>query len=431
MKKSATLALIASAGLVIFLGPLALGQQDDASSAAPQNIDELKKAAPRVFIDGSHIDLNFIKTEIAFVNYVRDRMEADVHVLITRQGTGSGGQEYTLTFIGQNSFEELKNELKYYSSKVETPDEVRRGLVQVLKLGLAPYAARTPIFSVLQLNLNGRVRPTSVEDAWDFWVFSLSARGRLNGEQSRKSNSIAGNLSINRMTPASKLRLGLWAEYDESRFDYVDYQETSISESRSFSGLYARSFGEHWSLGLFLDLGHSTYSNINVSLGAHPAIEYNIFPYSESTRRQLRILYRIGYVYHKYLELTVYDRVSEGLWNQALSATLEFSEPWGNGDFTVEGSNYFLDNFKYKHLRLDVGLNFRIFKGLSLTVDGRYSALRDQLSLRKGQATVEELLLRQTELASSYSYNLSVGLSYSFGSVYSNVVNPRFGGMWF
>ena len=41
----------------------------------PQNIDELRKDAPRVFIDGERLDLNYIKTEIQFVNYVRDRKE--------------------------------------------------------------------------------------------------------------------------------------------------------------------------------------------------------------------------------------------------------------------------------------------------------------------------------------------------------------------
>lgn len=47
--------------------------------------------------------------------------------------------------------------------------------------------------------------------------------------------------------------------------------------------------------------------------------------------------------------------------------------------------------------------------------------------LKAGGATLEELLLRRSELASDYRYGFSVGLSYSFGSVYSNVVNPRFG----
>jgi hypothetical protein len=61
-------------------------------------------------------------------------------------------------------------------------------------------------------------------------------------------------------------------------------------------------------------------------------------------------------------------------------------------------------------------------------VDGRYAAVHDQLALRKSEVSLDDLLLRRKELATGYSYSLSVGFSYSFGSVYSNVVNPRFGG---
>jgi hypothetical protein len=40
--------------------------------------------------------------------------------------------------------------------------------------------------------------------------------------------------------------------------------------------------------------------------------------------------------------------------------------------------------------------------------------------------TNEEILVRQLELATGYQYEFSVGISYSFGSIYNNVVNPRF-----
>jgi len=392
-----------------------------------QNIDELKKAAPKVFIDCQRCDLNFIKTEITFVNYVRDRKEADVHVLITQQGTGGGGREYTLAFIGQNSYAALKNELKHYANRTETEDEIRKGLVQILKLGLAPYAARTPMASILSLSINRNVRSTAVEDRWNFWVFSINLRGRLNGEKSRKSNSVNGNISVSRVTPESKLRLGVSANFDESKFLYEEETIKSSSRSKSLDSLYVKSLGEHFSVGGLLNLNQSTYSNINFGLSLHPAIEYNFFPYSESTRRQLRLLYRIGFNYDRYFEETIYDKIKETTFNEALAITLELEEPWGNAEISIEGSHYFHD-FNKKRLRLSGNLSLRIFKGLSLTLDGRYSALHDQLSLRRGEASLEEVLLRRVELASSFNYSLAVGLSYSFGSIYSNVVNPRFGG---
>ncbi len=411
---------------LFLLAALALGALSASAQDAP-NIDELKKTAPRVYLDGQRLDIDYIRTEITFVNYVRDRKEADVHVLITQQRTGGGGREYTLEFIGLNSFETLKNSLKFYSNRTETDDEVRRGLVQILKLGLAPYAARTPIHKILTMSTNGKIKPTAVEDKWDFWVFSLSARGRLYGEQSRKAYNLNGNVSVSRVTPDSRFRLGVSSSVDESRFDYEGYQENSSSKSTTIDGLWVLSLGESWSAGAFVNYTHSTYGNIDQGISLAPAVEYDVFPYSESTRRQLRILYRLGFTYNRYIEETVFETTSDSLLNEALSGTLSMAEPWGNVEVSVEGSNY-LKDFKYNRLRFTANLSLRIWKGLALTVDGRYTAVHDQLALRKGEVTIDELLLRRTELATEYSYSLSVGFSYAFGSVYSNVVNPRFGG---
>ena len=81
------------------------------------------------------------------------------------------------------------------------------------------------------MSTNGKIKPTAVVDKWDFWVFSLSARGRLYGEQSRKSYNLNGNASVSRVTPDSRFRLGVSSNVDESRFDYEDYQESSSSKS--------------------------------------------------------------------------------------------------------------------------------------------------------------------------------------------------------
>ncbi len=40
---------------------------------------------------------------------------------------------------------------------------------------------------------------------------------------------------------------------------------------------------------------------------------------------------------------------------------------------------------------------------------------------------LEDILLQKKMLATNYNYRLSVGVSYTFGSIYSNIVNPRFG----
>jgi len=391
------------------------------------DIEELKKTAPKVFIDCDHCDIDFIRTELTFVNYVWDRQEADVHILITTQSTGGGGQEYTIALIGLKDYEDLQNSLTLFSNRIETQDEIRNNLVQTLKLGLGPYVARTPMARGIRFLLREDVKPTSVEDKWDFWVFNVSVDGELKGEEQRTSTQLSGNVSVNRVTLDSKLRMGLDIDSEKDTYEVDDKTISSSTERSDFDGLYVKSISDHWSAGGWVSVSSSTYSNIDFAYSIHPAVEYNFFPYSISTRRQLRALYKVGYGHHKYREVTVYDKMKEGLWNESLSITLELNEPWGTAEFSLEGSHYFHD-FKKNRLELSGDLSLRIYKGLSLNIEGSYSAIHDQVALPRGEITLEEILLRQRELASGYRYSAEIGLSYRFGSVFSNVVNPRFGG---
>jgi hypothetical protein len=157
------------------------------SQEEPFDIEELKKDAPKVFIDCQRCDIDYIRTEITFVNYVWDRKEADIHILITLQDTGSGGREYTIALIGLKEYDDLQNSLQYFSSPTETSDEIREGLVQTLKLGLGPYVARTPMAKGVSLSLIQSVKPTAVEDKWNFWVFNISASSEMSGEEQKGS----------------------------------------------------------------------------------------------------------------------------------------------------------------------------------------------------------------------------------------------------
>ncbi|MCG7854113.1 MAG: hypothetical protein MIO92_16480 [Methanosarcinaceae archaeon] len=53
--------------------------------------------------------------------------------------------------------------------------------------------------------------------------------------------------------------------------------------------------------------------------------------------------------------------------------------------------------------------------------------VRDQISLPSGGATKDEILLELKRLATGYELRLEAGLNFRFGSIYSNIVNPRFG----
>lgn len=401
-------------------------------------VDTIKEQAVKVYLDCRQCDEDFIRTEITFVNFVRDRKDAQVHILVTFQHTASRGHEYTFTFVGQHDFAGENDTLTYVSNEQDTGDIVRSGIVRTLKLGLASYAAKTPLADHLNLSFARKVSPTAVEDRWDSWVFRLSTNPRFSGEESRNSIDLNGSISADRITEALKIRLSLRGDYEEGNFVIDDEDgedgedgdggewETSITSSRDFSGLVVKSITEHWSVGASLLVNSSTYRNIQLGITPSSAVEYNLFPYSESTRRELRFLYKISACDFQYIDTTEHNKTAETLFSQSLDINLEMTERWGTLRVGLEASHYFHD-FKKNRLELSSNLNLRLFKGLSLSLNGSIKMIHDQLSLRKEDPTEEEIYLRTEELATEFEYRGFIGLSYTFGSIYSNVVNPRFG----
>ncbi len=394
----------------------------DGQEAVQQDMN----SAVKIFLDCRRCDRDYIKTEIPFVNYVRDRKDADVHVLITNQGTGSGGQEYTINFIGIKDYEGLNNSLKYSTNRDDTRDESRKQMAHVLKAGLISYVARTPVLDQISFNYSKKNKPVVIEDKWDYWVFYVSLRGQLSGQKVYTNTELNGNVSASRITPKSKLRLGLSGEFRERIFKFDDETIISPSDEQNIFGLWVKTLSDHWSLGGWFGASSDTFSNTKFRTYFAPALEYNIFPYAESTRRQLRVLYRVGLSYYNYREETIYDKFEEALLSETLSITFEQKEPWGNVSGRLEGSHYFHDFSKNK-IVFSGNLSLRLFRGFSLNLNGRYSSIKDQIGLPKEGASMEDVLLRIRELATDYSYSLSVGFSYSFGSIFSTVVNPSFG----
>ncbi|RLC31014.1 hypothetical protein DRH13_03610 [Candidatus Woesebacteria bacterium] len=406
---------------VNFIGiPFAFSQTEQT------DIEELKKEAPKIFLDCGMCDIDYIRTEITFVNYVRDRKEAQVHVLITTLRTGSGGREYTISFIGQLDFEGLDDTQKYFSEKTDTQDEIREGLTNAIKIGLASYAAKTPIASRIRVSYSEKAEQKAIEDKWNSWIFSVGGNTRFRGQKSYKSTSLSGSFSASRITEDFKISMSVSASHSKNDFIYEDETIESIQKSMNFNGLFVKSIGDHWSVGAFIRADSSTYENIKYSINAAPAIEFNLYPYSESTRRQFRFLYRFGFKSNNYREETIYDKTSDNLWNQSLSATFDIKEKWGSISTTLSGSNYFHD-FSKNRFNIFSILNIRIIKGLSFFAIGSGAQVRDQLSLVKGEASLEDVLLKLTQLETSYSYFFIVGMSFTFGSIFTNVVNPRFG----
>ncbi|MBI4811658.1 MAG: hypothetical protein HY800_09520, partial [Ignavibacteriales bacterium] len=273
-------------------------------------LDTNRKDALCIYIDcGYYCDFDYIRKELTFVNYVRDRVDAQVFILVTTQRTGSGGQEFTLTFIGKKEFTTIDDTLTFTTKQNETAENIRKELVRILKLGLIRYVSKTPLGEKITITYKEPLAQAEIKDIWDYWVFSISGRGFFNGNQASDYTSLYGSMSANRTTEDLRVSISVNGSYNENKYDYQDYKYRSISRGRGLNSSVVFSITDHWSWGLSASASSYTYSNTKLGLYAAPGIEYNLFPYSESTRRQLRFLYRVGYEYIRYKEETIYYKM--------------------------------------------------------------------------------------------------------------------------
>lgn len=391
---------------------------------------EPASAPLRVFVDCQWFcDDEYLRTEISWVTYVRDRTDADVHVLVTRQGTGGGGQSYDVDFVGLRDLAGRRAMLRFVSPPGSAQDAVRSGLTRTIALGLVPYVSGTPVAAGLRLSYvppdeSGVARPAG--DSWNAWVFRVGASGALENEQSQSEVRLNGDVSARRITPKLKLGLSASASLRDEQYELDDRTVTNRREDYRTGAVAVRSVGPHWGFGAEAAVSSSTYDNLQLAVRLAPAVEYSFFPYSEFTRRQLTLQYSVGATRYDYHEETIFDRLGETRPTQALVAGYDVRQPWGSARATMEAANY-LDDFAKHRIRLDGSLGLRLIRGLELDVNGSASLVRDQLALVKRDATEEEILLRRRALATSYRYSMRVGLSYTFGSIFSSVVNPRFG----
>ncbi len=426
-----SLALMLS-GLTLLSVPLSA--QDGLSGS-----DTTRKNAIRVFIDCQRCDMNYIRQEMPYINYVRDVREAQVYLLVTSQSTGSGGTGYTLFYTGQEEFTGMKDTLTYHTNPDNTQDVTRAGLTNTLAIGMMRYVAKTSIKDNVVVSYRGerQEEPEQVADRWDFWVFELGTEPEFQLEKRQKEYAWSNSLSADRITAKMKTQSSFYHSYNKNIYirdrwndDTEQLEETrteAVRKSWNFNHLTALSLTDHWSAGAIAEVSSSSYSNIDLQVKVAPVIEYDIFPYSQSTRKQLRIMYGLGYIYNNYIDTTIYDKMYERLFGQSLQIALAVQQRWGSANLSMEAMNY-LHDFKKNMVELDGYLRIRLLKGLSLNVNGGVAFIHNQIELAKGDRSYEDIYLRLRELETNFRYEGGVGISYTFGSIYNNIVNPRFGG---
>lgn len=376
-------------------------------------------------------DDEFFRTEITWVNFVRDRTVASVFVLITSQTTGSGGSHYVLSLDGQGPNAGLRDSLEVTTRQGDTDDEIRRVLARHLAFGLLRYARGTTVGERLQLTLKdaeANTPTTAVQganDRWNLWVYSISANTFANGDANYKNSNVFGDAQARRVTEQWKLSIGANVSYSENSYKLSTGTISNYQHAFGANGLAAKSINSHWSAGLMVDMNSSKYENYRLLLQGLPAVEWDMFPYKESTRRQLIVRYGIGLRDLQYDSTTIFGKLNETRPVHDLTISAEARQKWGSLSIGI-GSSQYLDDPKKYRASVDGGVTWRIVRGLEFNVFGSYSLQRDQLNIPRGELNDEDILIRQRQLQSGFSYFGSVGLSYTFGSIFNNVVNPRF-----
>lgn len=390
-------------------------------------------------------DMDFFRREIPYVNWVRDRQSADVHVLVTTQTTGGGGRQYVLAFLGRGRFEGQGHDLQVSTGGDATEDEVRRAVAARLRLGLGRYLAGTAMAERLQVVLPGPPpgagagpeggRPPGPppgagqpDDPWDFWTFRIGANAFLNGESSYTSSNLSTNVNANRTTEDWKINLSARLSRTEQTFELAG--GTKVESKRddwSATGQLVRSVTDRLSVGMRTGAGKSTYLNEDLRWNVAGGVEVNAYPYAESSRRSLTFQALLDVRHWDYAHRTIFGEDQETRLAGELRTALSFVQPWGRASIGLEHSRYLHDTSKWA-ASLGGSMEVRLFRGFSVNVGGNYGWIRDQLYISAAGATDEQILTRQRALATNFSYYTSIGISYRFGSIFNNVVNPRFGG---
>ncbi len=403
-------------------------------------------AQPAAFLDCQvrvNCDFDHFRTHIRFVSWVRDRADADVHVLLTSTGLSNGARSYSLDFVGRRDFEGLDDVITYTSSPDDSRVREVDGLTQTLRLGLVRYAVEAGTAGALEISFVGSV-PGEGEataeggaapavapaaepyDPWNAWTFRFGLSGNMDLRETRTNSRVNPSLSANRTTDDWKLNFSGWANLRRESRTLSDGREIRNDQnSWRVSALVVRSITDHMSVGIDAAGSNSVMGNRRARVNLAPALEYNYFPYQQATRRQFIAHYALGVEHSNYLEETIFELTSETVPQHRLGVQYRAREEWGNAGFGVESAQYLHDR-SLRSLGFSGDLNYRIARGLELNVSGEAAFVNDNIHVPLRQIPDEDILLGRRALPSSYRYEASLGFNYRWGSSFASVVNNRF-----
>lgn len=412
------------------------------AQAAPADSarQDAQNAAIRAYFDCQSFgcDRDYMVTEMKWVNWMRDRLDADFHLLVTSQETGGGGRRFEVVAIGQRAFQGKVDTLVFITAPNDAEDTIRKAMLRVMSQLLLPYAAKGALGPQLSVSYTPTATTAAssapAKDRWNFWTFEISTNGFVNGESRQSFQNFWTEFEASRTTEQWKIQYDANYSYDYSKVQddtssdplnpsYVTY--TSLQRSYSTAALVTKSHGEHWSSGGGFEVRSSPYDNTDISVEVAAALEWDFFPYKDFQRRRFVVLYTLGMKDIQYREETIYRRFRDTRPTHGIDIVYGSKQTWGTAEVFVDGNQY-LNGLKYYNMGLGAEIDLKIGKGLSFQLDGRISRVRDQLYLERGGATPQEVIARLRALQTDFRFFTFFGLSYKFGSIFNSVVNPRF-----
>ena len=381
-----------------------------------------------IYIKCDRCDNNFLKNEINYVNHVREQGLADIQLFIYRNRNANNGSRYSLDFIGKNKFSGKDLSLVVDTNPRFTRDEVRNALKRKIDIGLIYFLMESEISNSISISYdsitNNNESLESTSDKWKNWVFQSAGEVNFENETSRKESNIRIELDADKVTDKIKLQFDI--DFERSNNKYINNNNTFISKRnrKSFGAKSVWSINNKWSAGVNVGASGDTYQNIDFRYYIMPAIEYSFFPYNEFVRREMVINYRIGFGYRNYIEETIYDKLEEYVYLHQLAFETRFRQPWGEIYTNLRGKTFLQEPSK-NSFSLDSWFSIRVFEGLNVRFGGEIELIRDQLSLPKGNASIEDLLLQQQEIATDFRSQFRIAIGYTFGSAFNNYLNSR------
>lgn len=418
----------------LFLALLLAGAAGIAAvPASAQDAEPATKARLAIFLDCQRCPDDFIRQEVPYVDHVRDREVADVHVLVTREDTGGGGEVHTFDLYGLRTFEGMDFSTVYNISANSTEAEQRDGYLRTLEAALVPYLLQTSMrdrVSVDVAAVSGLSDAPEVvtEDPWDYWTFTFYSDGNAEFESQQRSFFTRYGVYVSRVTDDWKIQLRPFFNYNYDRFERGDRTITSTAHRNGFTTYALKSISPHWSVGGYADILKSTFSNVDIRYRGMGAVEWSLYPYREANRRQLTVAYRLGASQVTWADTTIYGKIEETLPQHLVNADYQVVQPWGNVEVGIIASQYLHETSRYS-LEFDAEFEVRVTQGLSVELGGSVEIIHDQINLARGDANLEEVLLRRRQLETNYEAGIEFGIRYRFGSVLNNIVNPRFDGI--